>query len=440
MSTVLILVTCYLKYVYTYWERKGFPVLKATSLLGCLGPVLRQEQSMGELFRDVYLRSKEPFLGMYMLFRPTLLIRDPVLVKRVLIADFDHFYDRGVHFDEENDPIGASLFGMPGQQWKELRAKLSPTFTSGKLKNMFGPIEDKSVLMKEYLNELTNTEDKVHLKTVLIRLNLSIIASVFFGFELNAFEDPDHEFNQLGDQFFDPTIFRNKVASFGFFLCPTLLKTIKFSLVSPTVSKYVLNLVTSVIEARKADPSLIRPDFIQTMTDMMQDTKDKDGITVAQCAAESFLFYTAGYETSASTTAFCVFELCHNPVWMRRARAEVDALIKKRNGRIVYEDLSDMKVLDMCLKETMRKYPAAPILNRECTKEYKIPGTDLVVPKGMPIILSNYGLQMDEDHFIDPQTFDPSRFEAENAGDDLPYYPVRRRCGYDVVDLLKKNF
>nr|CAD7201099.1 unnamed protein product [Timema douglasi] len=33
--------------------------------------------------------------------------------------------------------------------------------------------------------------------------------------------------------------------------------------------------------------------------------------------------------------------------------------------------------------ETLRKYPPIPLLNRECSKDYKIPGTEVVLQKGM---------------------------------------------------------
>lgn len=426
IAGVLLVIAGYVKFLFSYWERKKFAFLPPQIPFGNLKDVVQQKLSFGEHIRKVYMQSKEPFMGLYMLFRPALLINDADLVKRVLISDFDHFVDRGTHFDEENDPVGANLFGMPGQQWKDMRAKLSPTFTSGKLKNMFPPIEDKTLLLKSFLNQVADTEDEVLLKKAMIRLNLSIIASVFFGFELDAFKDPQHEFNKMGDLFLSPAIFRNKIAQFAVFVCPSLLKFLKMSALSPVVSKYILNLVNTVIEARKADPSLVRKDFIQTVMEMMENAKQDDKVkfTVESVAAQAFLFYTAGYETSAATSSYCMYELSKSPVWLANARAEVDAVMKKRDGKVLYEDLAELKVLDMCIKETMRMYPAVPFLNRECTKEYTIPGTDQVIPKGMPVFLPIYGLQMDPKHFPNPETFDPSRFEAENLKDGAPFYPV----------------
>ena len=82
------------------------------------------------------------FFGTYAFYRPFLVIRDPDLIKCVLTKNFPDFHDRGLYFNEEVDPLAAHLFFLPGERWKKLRAKLSPTFTSGKMKQMFSIIKN----------------------------------------------------------------------------------------------------------------------------------------------------------------------------------------------------------------------------------------------------------------------------------------------------------
>lgn len=161
----LLLVFVFVKYVYSYWDRKGFPCLQPSIPFGCLGPLVIKELCFGEVIRNVYMTTRAPFVGIYLLFRPALLIRDPELVKRILMTDFDYFHDRGLHYDEENDPIGAFLLAMPGQKWKDMRAKLTPIFTSGKLKQMLITTEEKKRLLKKYLDKVTETGSEVKLKT-----------------------------------------------------------------------------------------------------------------------------------------------------------------------------------------------------------------------------------------------------------------------------------
>lgn len=72
------------------------------------------------------------------------------------------------------------------------------------------------------------------------------------------------------------------------------------------------------------------------------------------------------------------------------------------------------------LSEAIRKYPALPILNRECTKDYPIPGTNRTIKKGTAIIISLLGISRDPEYFPDPETYRPERFS-----DAIPAYNVR---------------
>lgn len=75
-------------------------------------------------------------------FIPSVLVTDPELVKCVLVRNFDVFHDRGLFADTESDPISGSLFSLEGSHWRAMRQKLSPAFTSGKMKHMFGLMVD----------------------------------------------------------------------------------------------------------------------------------------------------------------------------------------------------------------------------------------------------------------------------------------------------------
>jgi cytochrome P450 family 6 len=53
------------------------------------------------------------------------------------------------------------------------------------------------------------------------------------------------------------------------------------------------------------------------------------------------------------------------------------------------------------------------MLNRECTKDYKIPGTDVVLEQGMTTITPVYALHHDPKYYPDPERFDPERFNED---------------------------
>lgn len=147
---------------YSKWERENIPCVKANIPFGSMNEVRLKKKSFGLISYELYNSTKEKILGFYIFHRPALLIRDPDLVKLMLTSDFASFCDRGVYVDEKRDPLSGDLFSLRVQSWRTLRAKLTPSFSSGKLKGMFGTVDDVGNKMIEHLNKLIDkTEEKV---------------------------------------------------------------------------------------------------------------------------------------------------------------------------------------------------------------------------------------------------------------------------------------
>lgn len=85
-------------------------------------------------------------------------------------------------------------------------------------------------------------------------------------------------------------------------------------------------------------------------------------------------------------------------------------------------------------------YPTLSFLNRECTQEYKIPDTNLTVPKGTPVLISLLGVMRDPDNFPNPSKFWPDRYSDEdphyNPDAYIPFGEGPRACigRYKVMD------
>jgi cytochrome P450 len=68
-------------------------------------------------------------------------------------------------FDEEADPLEAkNLFNMQGHNWKEMRTKLSPTFTSGRMKAMFPLVMECATQLEEFMEGLAKKGDEFEAK------------------------------------------------------------------------------------------------------------------------------------------------------------------------------------------------------------------------------------------------------------------------------------
>lgn len=184
-------------YIYSYWERHGFPYITPTVAVGNLWPIVSGKKSFGINLYDLHKKSTAPFTGVYLFFRPALLIRDPALIKRVLTTDFNSFHDRGVYSRPHEDPISDNMFAMEGKRWRELRAKFTPIFTTGRLKNMLPIMCEKGDQLQTLLQPLAAIGKNIELKDFSSRYALDVIASVFFGLDVDTLGDPDHSFRTI---------------------------------------------------------------------------------------------------------------------------------------------------------------------------------------------------------------------------------------------------
>lgn len=57
------------------------------------------------------------------------------------------------------------------------------------------------------------------------------------------------------------------------------------------------------------------------------------------------------------------------------------------------------------------------MLNRTCVKEYRIPGTDQIIEKGVEVVIPVLGIQRDKKYFTEPNKFDPDRWTGGSVDD-----------------------
>ena len=137
---------------------------------------------------------------------------------------------------------------------------------------------------------------------------------------------------------------------------------------------------------------------------------------VAQC----FVFFLAGYETTASTLTFCLFELVSNLAIQDKLYEEVRSVLDKGEA-LDYNNVMRLPYIDAVISETLRHHPPAFALTRVAAEPYYLAECDYTLRKGDMIRFPVYAIHHNPKFFPDPDRFDPERFMPENRHKITPY-------------------
>lgn len=319
-------------------------------------------------------------VGTFQFRDPVYFIRDPELVKQIGVKDFEFFTDHINLIDEDIDALlGKSLFGLKGQKWRDMRATLSPAFTGSKMRQMLKLMnlvgKQSCVIIR---NELDKAGPIFEMKEFLTKFTVDIIATCAFGIEVNSFEHPDNDFQNVA---VNATNFNNPKAiaiMLGYMAAPSLMKKLKINFMNKKVCDFFQNAILDVMKERE-EKGIVRHDMINLLLDarrgkLSHTAEDNllDGFATIEesevgkskvtrkwedeeLAAQAFIFFFAGYTTITVTMSFMAYELTANPEIQEKLRIEVDETYQMLNGDdITYEHLQKMKYMDQVVSETLR--------------------------------------------------------------------------------------
>ncbi|KAL7026335.1 hypothetical protein ACKWTF_013868 [Chironomus riparius] len=417
LIAVILLIYFWFRKRYSFWKDHGFQYLEPSIPLGSMGGVGFKEHLSEFMKRQYdYFKNKAPAFGIFFVANPVLILTDLDLIKDVTTRHFESFHEREFYINEKADPLWKNLFTAGGQEWKDLRTKLSPTFTSGRIKMMFPIVAEAADRMVEYLKPQRMLNEGLEMKEVYAAFTTEVIANVAFGLDIKCLGHPENEFRKIAKYIFDPPPWVN-FKNFMIFSVPKIAKFFNMTLNPQFVTDFFMNTVRDNMEYREKN-NIRRNDFFQLLLDIKNSG---EGITSNEIAANSFIFFSAGFETSSSAMTFCTYELALNQDIQDRLRNEIEDVLENYNGEVTYDAIAEMKYLDMVLNETLRRYPIIDSHLRKCVKEFKIPNTNLVIPAGVGILIPVVGIHNDEKYYENPEKFDPERFNEENVKNRVPY-------------------
>ena len=320
---------------------------------------------------------------------------------------------------------------------------MSGVFTAGKLKLMARHIAKVGQNFEEHVAKIAAKGEDVCMNDLGSLMTLDGLASAGYGIETNSFIDPENEFRVqamklIGAPGYAPQTRMLKVMFTA--ICPWVSKILNVKVLPPDSMKYFSNILKITYEQRLKS-TVKRNDIVDVIMEELKnsnakkaerdaretefekdaafDTKglgtlkeagyDEESLVVAN----ALMLFFVGFDTTSTGFAKVVHTLALYPDCQEKVLDEIDDVIGS-NEDVTYEQIQKLKYMDMFMNETYRHNMTMTAHERRCSKDYQVPDTNIVIPRGRYVKIYFKDLTRRPDYFTNPDEFDPENFLPEN--------------------------
>ena len=352
LLTLSIVGVLYSKRCHTYWKKKRIFSPKTRPFFGNSQNPLTRTTGVFQHLKGIYDEAKakgEKHCGIYTYTVPVYMPIDLEYIKNITAKDFQHFEDRGLYYNEKADPLSVHLVSVGGEKWRKLRTKLTPTFTSGKMRTMFPIVVSCAEKLVEVTRE--SLDEALDVKEILGHFTTDVIGSCAFGLNCESFGDDESKFREYGRRVFESSK-RRILRTIFCMTFPELALFLNVAIIPREISEFFINVIKQTVKHRE-ETRVDREDFLKILMEMREgDGGGGEGLSVEEMAAQAFVFFLAGFETSSTTMAFCLFELaCHEEI-QEKLREEIRCVTANSEGIPSYETMNEMKLLEQVIYGT----------------------------------------------------------------------------------------
>lgn len=245
------------------------------------------------------------------------------------------------------------------------------------MKMMFQILIDCSDELIVLLNKSVKENSAVDIKDLMARFTTDIIGSCAFGIECNSLKNPNSEFREYGKKVFEVD-FLTQIKNLVSLVSPEILDFFKVGITRRDVSDFFMNMVEETVGYREKN-NVVRKDFMHLLIQLKNNVNIKDQdhdhdslgkvsngntpanqskddpepgttLNIKELAAQAFVFFLAGFETSSTTLTFLFYELVTNLRIQEKLREEIHEVLEKHNGKITYDALMDMHYMQRCIE------------------------------------------------------------------------------------------
>ncbi|XP_003228211.1 cytochrome P450 3A9 [Anolis carolinensis] len=365
--------------------------------------------------------------GIYDGRQPVMAILDPAIIKTVLVKECYTTFTNRRNFGATG-VLKSAISLAEDEHWKRVRTVLSPTFTSGKLKEMFPIIKHYGEALMRNVQKKVDMDEPLVVKDVFGAYAMDVVTSTSFGVNIDSMNNPKDPFVKEIQKLtkfrsFDPRI----ILLFTFPILRTVFEALNIQIFSAEAVDFFTRSFAKMKAGRAGETKEGRVDFLQLMIDSQTSNGHHQsngidhtykGLTDDEILAQAFIFVFAGYEPTSNSLGYMAYMLATHPDVQQKLQDEIDSVLPNK-APLTYDAIMQLEYLDMVLNETQRLYPLGGRIERVCKKDVEING--VTIPKGVVVMIPPYNLHRDQEYWPEPEEFRPERFSKENKESVDPY-------------------
>jgi hypothetical protein len=339
--------------------------------------------------------------------------RDAALAEYVLQKNQKNYTKSEIQTKDLAKYVGKGLLTAEGDHWKKQRKLLQPAFHKKQLQGLLQTMHN--AIDVEYQRiEIGKTID-IH--PILSDLAFQVVVKSLFSEAASKEDIARLQYITEAAQKMLVRELRQPYLGWWFSASGTVKKYIK-------LTDEARDILRGIIHQRKESKE-VHHDLL----DMLLNAKYEDGTPISekQLVDEILILFVAGHETTSNALTFTFQLLALHPEWQERIFDETQ-LIKKESNDLMHT-ITNAKICQQVLEESMRLYPPAYFIDRVNYKEDTFQGN--TYKAGTNFLFSIYEIHRHPKLWEHPNSFLPERFAEGGRKFSSHYFPFGagpRKC------------
>ncbi|KAJ0175355.1 hypothetical protein K1T71_009496 [Dendrolimus kikuchii] len=401
-----------------HWADRNVPHCKPHPILGSLNFLLIENP--GLFMKRLYNNFRSPYVGIWLFWRPGLVVNSPEIAQKILVKDTNVFKNRFLSCGKK-DPTACNIFTVNNPLWTNIRKRLTPSFTSAKLRSFQNMMRTKSDNLKHRIQEELKNRRNIDLRNLFSDYTTDVIGETTLGLQCDATMTGRSALRDVTEGFQRYDIFRG-LSFISIFFWPELCDTFGFTFFPKNATDSLAVLFKELVKRRGGyeQENLEHHDILDALIKIKREAlKEGEDIDEEVLIAQAAILVQGGFDTTAAILTYTIYEIAHQLPLQERLYNELkDAKDAIDGGDLIANHLSEL--LNAVINETLRKYPQMGWLDRIAEQDYQI-DENLTIKKGTVVYVNALGMHYDPDYFPDPDTFDPERFLPGIVENIKPY-------------------